>query len=280
MKPVLGGAAVSLASDPRSRPGLWLAAVLIAGVMLCAPARAQSGAAESGLQFEFTPYLWMAGLKGTTGIGSLTASGVEVSFSDILEMFEFGLMGTFEARKGRWGFLADAMYLKVSDSATRQVTVGPGLGLGPGPTTLTANVSFELVSQTYQFAGAYRLSEGLTAWDAIGGVRYNSIEPEIQLVGTATGTHVRSRKEDWWDAFVGFRVKHPLSARWSLVGYGDAGGGSSDSTWQLLASLNYDYSKSTSIKISYRHYAVDYNKGDFRYDMETAGPMIGVGIRF
>lgn len=257
---------------------IMLAALATLG-SLSVSARAQTGAASDGeWRYEFTPYLWMAGLKGNVGIGDLTASGVEVSFSDLLDMFEFGLMGAFEARKGRWGLLVDAMYLKVSDSATRQATVGPGLGLGPA--TLTANVNFELVNQMYQFAGAYRLAEGPTAWDAVGGVRYNYLKPEIQLVGTATGTHTRSRTEHWWDAFAGVRVKHALSPRWTVVGYADIGGGGSDSTWQLLASLNYDYSKTTSVKIGYRHYAVDYNKDDFRYDMETAGPMIGVGIRF
>jgi hypothetical protein len=71
-----------------------------------------------------------------------------------------------------------------------------------------------------------------------------------------------------------------LSPRWSLVGYADIGGGGSDSSWQALASLNYEVSRTTSVKIAYRHYAVDYNKGQFRYDMETSGPLIGVGIRF
>lgn len=264
-----------------SRLRLTTAAMVFALGFATASVRAQAPGSQSGeWQYEFTPYLWMAGLKGTVGIGSLTASGIEVSFSDILDMFEFGLMGTFEARKGKWGLLADAMYLKVSDSAVRQATVGPGLGLGPGPATITANVNFELVNQMYQFAGAYRFSEGPTAWDAVGGVRYNYLKPEIQLVGTATGTHIRSRTEDWWDAFAGLRVKHVLSPRWTVVGYVDIGAGESDSTWQFLAGLNYDSSKSTSVKIGYRHYAVDYSKGDFRYDMETAGPYIGVGIRF
>lgn len=260
---------------------LTTAAMLIALGFVTGLAHAQSQSIpDSEWRYEITPYLWMAGLKGKVGIGDLTASGIEVSFSDILDMFEFGLMGAFEARKGKWGLLADAMYLKVSDSAVRQATVGPGLGLGPGPVTLTANVNFELVNQMYQFAGTYRLAEGSTAWDAVGGVRYNYLRLEIQLVGTATGTHTRSRTEDWWDAFAGLRVKHALAPRWTVVGYADIGAGGSDSTWQLLASLNYESSKSTSVKIGYRHYAVDYSKGDFRYDMETAGPMIGVGIRF
>lgn len=36
--------------------GPWMAAFLLAGIVLCAPARAQSSALNSGWQYKFTPY--------------------------------------------------------------------------------------------------------------------------------------------------------------------------------------------------------------------------------
>jgi hypothetical protein len=43
-------------------------------------------------------------MDGSVGAGELPTLNVDMSFSDILEHLDAGLMGAFEARKGRWGF--------------------------------------------------------------------------------------------------------------------------------------------------------------------------------
>jgi hypothetical protein len=79
---------------------------------------------EAG-RFEVTPYLWAAGIDGDIQFGRLPKTNVDQSFSDILDVLGIGVMGAFEARKDRWGFLFDAMYLKISDDAS---TPGPLFG--------------------------------------------------------------------------------------------------------------------------------------------------------
>lgn len=52
--------------------------------------------AQENWDFTGFIYLWGAGLGGET----VTGNDVDVSFSDILDNLDFGLMGTLEARKG------------------------------------------------------------------------------------------------------------------------------------------------------------------------------------
>jgi hypothetical protein len=88
-----------------------------------APAQA-AAAPRSGWSFDFTPYLWGAAMEGSVGAGALPTINIDMSFSDILDHLDAGLMGAFEARKGRWGILLDAIYMKIEDAATASRT-GP-----------------------------------------------------------------------------------------------------------------------------------------------------------
>src|SRR5580765_7864644 len=86
-----------------------LAVVLAVGV----PALAQSS--SNDWEFGVAPYLWGAGVDGDVKIGRLPATGVEASFSDLLDVLDIGGMLAFEGRKGTWGFIFDGIYLKLED---------------------------------------------------------------------------------------------------------------------------------------------------------------------
>ena len=245
------------------------------------PANGQSTGAQSGSwQYEFTPYLWASGMKGDVQAGNLPRIDVDMSFSDIVDVLDFGIMGAFEARKGRWGLLFDAIYMKVSDSATASRT-------GPGPVGATLTVDADATMKQTMLAGAlaYRAVEGRSPVDVIGGLRYAKIDVSANINASLfglTGVAARDGDKDWVDPYVGVRIQHPLAERWALVGYADYGGFGvgSDSTWQLALGVNYDFSKSISAKFGYRYLSVDYDKSGFVYDMKTQGVYLGVGIRF
>lgn len=267
----------------RSAKRLHAAGLALATAVMfsAAPATAQSsGASRDAWSYEFTPYLWAAGMKGDTQAGSLPKTTTDMSFSDVLDVLDFGLMGAFEARKGRWGLFADAMYMKVSDSATVS-----RVGAGPFGATLTANANVSMKQTMLAAAVMYRAIEGRTPLDIIGGLRYNKLDVEatadFTLLGLAA-SRTRSGDKDWVDPYIGVRIQQPLSDRWTFVGYADVGGFGvgSDSTYQLAAGFNYAFSQSVSAKVGYRHLKVDYDKGGFLYDMKTDGLYLGVGIRF
>ena len=236
--------------------------------------------AEEAWQFEATPYLWASGMKGDVQAGRLPKTAVDMSFSDIMDTLDFGLMGAFEARKGRWGILLDGIYMKVSDSATASRS-------GPGPIGATARADAEARIEQSMLAGAvaYRVTDGPTAVDVIGGLRYTRLDVDAQIDASLfalAGTVKRSGNKDWIDPYVGARIQYPFAPRWTFVGYGDVGGFGvgADFTWQASAGVSYEFSKSVSGVFGYRYFKVRYDQDGFLYDMSNDGIYLGAALRF
>src|SRR5688572_29206934 len=55
-------------------------------------------------QFQFSPYIWIAGVTGRAGLGNLVVD-VDAGITDENVDLNFGLMGTFEARKKKFVIL-------------------------------------------------------------------------------------------------------------------------------------------------------------------------------
>jgi opacity protein-like surface antigen len=241
---------------------------------------AQTVPPASNWQYEFTPYLWAAGMKGDVQGGSLPKITTDVSFSDISKVLDFGLMGAFEARKGQWGLLFDAIYMDLSVGGAASRT-------GPGPigASATANANVGMKQTVLAAAVAYRIVESRSPVDMIGGLRYVKLDVDADIHGSffaQAGSVVRSGSGDWVDPYVGARVRYALNDRWSLTGYGDIGGFGlgSDITWQVSAGATYDFSKSVSGVFGYRIFYADYDKSGFLYDMKSEGLYAGASIRF
>ena len=232
-----------------------------------------TGAAEAQgtdrWQFEATPYLWAAGLKGDVGIGQLSAQGVETSFSDLLKSLRIGFMGAFEGRKDRFGFLVDAMYMQLKQTR-------------PASVPLFGDVHATVTQQAYTVAATWRAVEGNAPVDLVGGVRTNYLKLDLDLSSSALAPQGRTavKSRDWVDGFVGARAQYPIAPQWALVGYADLGGGGSDFSWQALGGVNYAISPTTIAKFGYRYLKVDYHRDDFLYDVATGGFYAGIGIRF
>ena len=259
----------------------------VLGVVLTLGAAAPAVAQQAGWQYEFTPYLWGAAMKGDVRIGNLPNVNVDMKFTDILDVLDFALMGAFEARKDRWGLMFDSAYLKLSDSATASRT-------GPGPIGASATATADVqVKWTFLSAAvAYRVSEGRSPVDVIGGLRYSKIDVSADIGASLFGggpaglggsrTVARSGQLDWVDPYIGVRIQHPIAERWTLVGYADVGGFGvgSDLSTQLSAGVSYQYSKSVSVKFGYRYRSGDYDKDGVKIDMTLQGLYAGLGIHF
>jgi opacity protein-like surface antigen len=256
---------------------------LLAALVLAwsTPAAAQAtGRDGEAWQYELTPYVWGAAMKGDVQSGALPRISVDMSFSDIWNNLDAGAMGSFEARKGRWGVFFDAIYMKISSAATAQ-------RISPGPigATLTAAANVKMQQTLLSAAAVYRAVEGASPVDVFGGLRYVKVDVDADINGSLfalSGSVARSASKDWVDPYVGVRVQHPFANKWTLVAYGDIGGFGvgSDFAWQVAVGANYDFSKTVSGKFGYRIIDVDYDKSGFLYDMKSEGLYAGVGIRF
>lgn len=264
------------------RASVLAATLLVAFGLAPAPARAQAATAAPGTDwtFDFTPYIWGVAMSGNVQGGALPAINIDMSFSDILENLDAGILGAFEARKGRWGMLFDVIYMKLEGSGTASRT-----GAGPIGATATASAELEVAQTMFAAAVAYRTVEGRAPIDVIGGLRYAKIEADATINGSffaQSGTVARSAEKDWVDPYVGVRFLTPIAEHWTFVSYLDIGGFGvgSEFTWQAVVGANYEFSKTFAAKFGYRYLSVDYDKDGFVYDMANSGLYLGLGIRF
>lgn len=229
-------------------------------------------------QFEFTPYLFAAGLDGTTGVKGITTD-VDASFSDILDNLDSAFMMLFTAQNGDWVFGADGMYFHLKDEKSKSWQ-------GPLGNTSTADLNADMTQRVYALMVGHSVHNDKTRVDVLGVARYTSLSTSLGLTITTgpdllpDGSRSVSGKEEWWDGAVAVRVIHPVSDKWDLLGYADIGAGGSDLTYQIIAGANWQFSKTFSAKFGYRHFYQDYEKDDFKWDMTTSGLFAGLGIRF
>ena len=219
-------------------------------------------------EFRITPlYGWLTALEGTTGPDVLPAT-VDESFSDILDVLKMYASLQMEARYDRWGFLADGFYACLGNT-----------GHSSGP--LNADVDLELKQFLAEFEVLYRVAETPTHFlDVYAGVRYNSLELDLDITGKLKRSASASR--DWVDPIVGLRGQWNINDCWYLAGKGDIGGFgvNSDFTWNLQATVGYNFTKNFSAEVGYRYFDTDYDDGGFTYDMAEKGPLINFVFKF
>ncbi|MEP9369806.1 hypothetical protein [Xanthobacter sp. VNH20] len=222
--------------------------------------------------FYGTLYLWASSLSGRTStLPNLPPADIDLSFKDLLKNLNGAVMATGEMRIGRWGFLADVMFTQVTPTGTL-----------PGP--LRSDIALRARSLTLSADVLYRLYESTTLnIDAGAGLRYwhlgnqLSIEPAFLPASFSV-----TQSEDWADPVIAARIQAQLGGPWSMTLVGDIGGFGvgSNSTWQAIGTLNYQWNDKLALRAGYRALSVDYENGSFLYDVLMQGPIVGATYRF
>jgi len=259
----------------KSRPWVARGAAAAAALLLLGATSAvaqQAPTPQDAWDFIVTPYLWGAGESGTARIGSvIPEQNVDASFSDVWSNLDLGAMGLFEARKDRWGILADVFYVQLSK--TSQPLLDGALG----------SAQLKTDNTLAEVAGAYRAWQGESAWlDVLAGLRYLDLSANITLFSSKLLPQGRqdSGSADWVDGFIGVRARQSFAEKWSLLAYLDIGTGGSKYSYQAIAGIGWSASKTIGIELGYRLLAEDYDTSRLLYDIRTAGPYLGVAITF
>ena len=222
------------------------------------------------------PYLWAIGLDGEQTVKGNT-SDIDMSFGDILDMTNFAGQFHFEAKKGKWGLFIDPLYASLSADAD----IGP----------LDVDVDVDLF--IIELGGFYRFHEWASvddqyksiAFDLLGGVRYTYMGVDMEIKGGGPfGADIDIDEDvDWLDPFIGLRCQVGLTEKLSLNLRGDIGGfnigDASDVAWKLVGLLGYQLKPNTTLYVGYGALDMDYDDGDFGFDVNTSGPMIGVAFQ-
>lgn len=211
-------------------------------------------------QYDLYIYGLGAGLDGVAGVGPIDAD-VDLGVSDLLDNLELGVMGSFRAKKGDWAVMTDLIFT--------------GLGAsGPRADVDVDMVIFE-AGVAYRFAPVFELLFGARSFD---------IDADVALRGPRG--LAASGGESWVDPFLGLRLEAPLSDNWLLVGRLDAGGVGvgADSSFNFAVHFGYRFSDGATLTLGWRHLDVDYEDGEgldrFRFDVQIAGPQVGVAFHF
>jgi opacity protein-like surface antigen len=178
-------------------------------------------------------------------------------------------MGLIEIGRGRWSFMADMTYAKISSGKTA------------GGATLDVENS--------QFLGDFlviyqAIDTGCMNLDLYAGTRVNWIELELDIEGGGPfgAEFNRTNEKAWVDPIVGFRFQTELPDPFFFRAVGDIGGFgvSSELTWQAMAGFGWRVMENGSLLAGYRAVGTDYSDGGFTYDIVAHGPILGFEYRF
>ena len=217
---------------------------------------------------EIAPYLWGAGMDGTTGVRGIEAEA-DVGFDDILDSLETGFMGVYRASNGTMSVTVDAVYMGLGSDAR-------------GPAGLV-KADIDMDQAALELDVGYAVSERLTVF---AGLRYNDLSVDVKLTGPQGDVVSRDGSESWVDPVIGAHYAIPFTDTWSLTLRGDVGGFGvgSDFAWQAVSTVRWQVSPRVGMLAAYRYMDMDYESGQgnnrFLYDMAIHGPALGVVFTF
>lgn len=227
----------------------------------------QPAAATSSWWWRAALYGWGEALKGDVGARNL-AVPVDVSFSQLLDHIDFVAMGAVEVGYGRWGFLADMNYAKLSGAAT---------GAFGGSLEMDLKQFLGSFVITYQAVKTDSLQ-----FDLYAGARVNYLSLDLQAVGPLDRSFSRSGSTTWADPIIGVRFNKELGHDFFIQALGDVGGfcNSDDYTWQAMGGIGYSFHQYGSLVLGYRGIGVNRRSNGFTFDVKMYGPILAYEYRF
>jgi hypothetical protein len=235
-------------------------------LMLAGPAAAQT----SGWSFAVSPYVWVPGITASVDTAWGTVE-VDKSGSDVLSKLDVAFMGAFEARNGRWGMIVDLFYADLSQS---QATP---LGL------LFSQARIETEAKALSAYAAYRIHEDeRVSIDLMAGLRVNSVDIDLSLSPGLLPGQRFGIGETWVDPLIGGRMRFAITDHWFATAFADVGGVDvgSDLTWQVFASLGYQFNERWSVQGGWRYVAIDKSIDGRDVENDFSGPLLGFTARF
>lgn len=234
-------------------------------------------------QYSLSVYGWFPDISGTTSFPLAPGEDFTVAIGDILDNLDFTFQGSFDARKGKWGMIADVIYLDLGKSGheTREGTIG-GSQI---PADVTAKLGFDMKSWITTAAGYYRLvDESDRSFDFVFGLRYADISQKLKwnLSGNIGNLPIQGPvgsarvSASYWDAVLGLRGRYDFGAggNWFLPYYADIGTGDSDLTWQAAGGIGYRFNWGEIAGV-WRYMDYDLPSDKPIGDMDFSGPAVG-----
>lgn len=233
------------------------------------PGMAADAEAPAGEEWQFAAeiYAWLPTIDNTDQNGHKS----KITIDDILKNLEFTAMGLGGARKGKWSFFADAVYMDLAKDTDEFLT----------QRLQVKEIQLEswVVSPTVGYT-VYRDDRHLV--DLFAGARYLWVKVGADLRLDLNDSVLKQNRSDTgsgWDGIVGVRGVNRYSPKWSSIYSFSGGTGDSKSTWQANVSLAYRL-ESFSMSGGWRYLTWNFEDDSPLRDMTINGPFLGAIFRF
>jgi len=264
---------------------------MLAALGLAAAVSGANAQDDDAWRFGGTLYLWGPSISAKT-VFPPPVNGVSVGLeaSDYLSALEFAFMGSLEARKGKYGLLADFIYLSfgADRSNSRDLTLsGPG-GIIQIPADASADVKLDLKGYAWNLAGTYEFIRTPTyELHGLAGLRYLKLDTQVDwrfngnVGGLPPVARAGSASTDprVWDGIIGVRGRAKLGdGQWYAPYYVDLGTGQSDFTWQAFAGVGYSFGWG-DLSLIYRHLTYEFSDIPAK-NLTFSGPALAATFRW
>jgi hypothetical protein len=266
---------------------LWVLVALVPGLAVAEPV-ATEVTGNNSWQFATLLYFYYADINGKATFPTGASTDISVDANDLISNLKFGVLGSFEARKGHWGVFTDVIYMDVGQFKSRfhDLTIG-NTGL---PADVSASANFDLKSILWTLAGTYRVvaSPG-TVLDVFAGARLLDLKSRLDwtlngnigpIAAPGRGGTVEAKDHNI-DGVVGIkgRLGFGSELKWFAPYYADVGTGDSDLTWQLFGGLGYAF-KWGEVIGGWRYVDYKFKSESAMESQSFNGPMLGVAFHW
>lgn len=225
---------------------------------------------DNGWSFNLSPFAFALGLEGDVAtLPGAAPAEVDVSFGDILDELDIAFMVVGEARKGRFAILGELYYSEISTDASTPGSFYSGADYDQTLFFVSVATSYRFVEKNHYYL------------DMLAGLRYWHIDNELDIDAGLMPAKRLSDKEGWFDPIFGIEGSCELFSNFYTTGWAvAAAGGESDSVFDVFGGVGYRFNDLFSLIVGYRHQSVDYDNGNFLFDVEFSCPIIGTSFRF
>jgi hypothetical protein len=217
-------------------------------------------------------YLWAAEQSGKISVADHDVP-LFMDFGDVADKLAGAFALHVEARKNRWGALADINFIRLSTDATFTTPIIARQIAGTAQLDMTI---FE--------AGATYLVNPERHLSVLGGLRTYTLSPEIEFESDASQLAPVDTSETAAGVFGGLAFRPRLSEKLTLLTRGDLGAGAAF-TWSATLGFEYRFKPWGGAMFGYRALGIDTGDADeaatdVEYDMTHYGPFFSLTLHW
>lgn len=232
-------------------------------------------------RFSLTPYLWAAGITGSVDYNNAQRVHTHISSDKVLSDLSTGAMLDGEVHYGRWGFMGNATFAKLSNNGSKSSNLQPGVAA-------TVDSTADAWLGVYTLAGTYTAYASKSFYlDALAGVRWLNLNAKVQLDASVAALGYNGDKTLYSsvhasDAVAGVkgRVRFAESSFY-VPFYLDAGGGSSTAKFTSQQALGIGYAfKDVDLALYYNNLYYSLSNDKVSSYINMTGPALAATFKF